>query len=102
MAVTHVVAVRNGMCDFVIDQLDEGTPPGKLVFRTAGDVAVATLPFSATAFGAASNGTATAAAITSDTNAAGGTIAKATLENAAGTAKLNCSVTQTGSGGISN
>lgn len=99
MAVTHPTAVRTGIANHVVDQLDEGTPPGNLVFRTSGDVEVATLPFSATAFGAAANGVATAAAITSDTNATGGTIAKATLENAAGTAKINCSVTATGGGG---
>ena len=87
------------MADFVVDQLDEGTPPGNLVFRTSGDVEVATLPFSATAFGDAAAGTATAAAITSDLSATGGTIAKATLENAAGTTKITCSVTATGGGG---
>lgn len=53
MAVTHPTAVRNGIADFVVDQLDEGTPPGKLIFRTAGDVPVATLTFSNPAFGAA-------------------------------------------------
>ncbi len=99
MSVTHPTAVRTGIADFVVDQLDEGTPPGNLVFRTAGDVEVATLPFSATAFGAAVAGVATANAITSDASATGGTIAKATLENAAGTAKINCSVTATGGGG---
>lgn len=100
MAVTHPTAVRQGICNFVVDQLDEGTPPGNLVFRTAGDAEVATLPFSANAFGAANgSAVATANAITSDTSATGGTIAKATLENAAGTAKINCSVTATGGGG---
>lgn len=99
MAVTHPTAVRNGMCDFVVDQCDEGTPPGKLVMQTSGAVTVATLTFSNTAFGSASGGTATAAAITSDTNAVGGTIAKAELRNAAATAKVLCSVTATGGGG---
>lgn len=99
MAVTHPTTVRNGIADFVVDQLDEGTPPGNLVFRTSGNVEVATLPFSNTAFGSASSGTATANGITDDTSATGGTIAKATLENAAGTAKVNCSVTASGGGG---
>ncbi len=99
MSVSHPTAVRTGIADFVVDQLDEGSPPGNLVFRTSGDVEVATLPFSATAFGAAVAGVATANAITSDASATGGTIAKATLENAAGTAKINCSVTATGGGG---
>lgn len=99
MAVTHPTAVRTGVADFVVDQLDEGTPPGNLVMQTAGSAEVATLPFSNPAFGAASNAVATAGAITSDTNATGGTIAKAELQNAAGTAKILCSVTATGGGG---
>jgi len=99
MAVTHPTAVRDGMCNFVVDQLDEGTPPGTLVFQTSGDVEVATLTFSNPAFGASSSGTATAGAITSDSSATGGTIAKARLKNAAGTDKIICSVTATGGGG---
>ena len=99
MAVTHPTAVRNGIADFVVDQLDEGTPPGLLVFQTSGDVTVATLTFSNPAYGAASSGTATAGAITSDTNAVGGTMAKARQRNAAGTDKIICSVTATGGGG---
>jgi hypothetical protein len=39
------------------------------------------------------------AAIVSDTSAVGGTVAKAELRNAAGTAKILCSVTATGGGG---
>ena len=34
MAVTHPTAVRDGICNFVVDQIDEGTPPGTLVFQT--------------------------------------------------------------------
>lgn len=98
-AVTHPTAVRDGVCNFVVDQLDEGTPPGTLVFQTSGDVEVATLTFSNTAFGASSSGTATAAAITADSSATGGTIAKARLKNQAGTDKIICSVTATGGGG---
>lgn len=99
MAVTHPTAVRTGVADFVVDQIDEGTPPGYLEFQTSGNSEVATLPFSATAFGAAAAGVATANAITSDTSATGGTIAKARLKNAAGTDKILCSVTATGGGG---
>lgn len=99
MAVTHPTAVRTGVANFVVDQLDEGTPPGTLEFQTSGDVEVATLTFATTAFGAASSGVATAATITSDTNATGGTIAKARMKNAAGTDKIICSVTATGGGG---
>lgn len=99
MAVTHPTAVRDGITNFVVDQLDEGTPPGTLVYQTSGDVEVATLTFSNPAFGASSSGTATAGAITADASATGGTIAKARLKNAAGTDKIICSVTATGGGG---
>src|SRR5215204_3030852 len=99
MAVTHPTAVRNSIADAVVDQLDEGTPPGKLIMQTSGGTTVATLTFPNPAFGAASGGTATAGAIVSDSSAAGGTIAKAELRNAAGTAKVLCSVTATGGGG---
>jgi hypothetical protein len=99
MAVTHPTAVRTGIADFVVDQLDEGVPPGLLVMQTAASATVATLTFSNPAFGAAAAGVATAGAITSDTNAVGGTITKAELRNAAATAKILCSVTATGGGG---
>jgi hypothetical protein len=101
VSVTHPTAVRNGIADFVVDQLDVAGA-GKLVFQTAGAVAVATLPFGATAFGNAGAtvaGRADANAITSDTNAVGGTIAKAELQNTGGTPKVLCSVTATGGGG---
>jgi hypothetical protein len=93
------VGIADGMCNFVVDQLDEGTPPGTLVFQTSGDVEVATLTFSNPAFGASSGGTATAGAITADSSATGGTIAKARWKNQAGTDKIICSVTATGGGG---
>ena len=99
MSVTHAMVVRTGIADHVVDQLDEGTPPGYLSFQTSADVEVARLPFSTTAFGAAASAIATANAITSDTNADGGTIAKAKFFNAAGTEKVACSVTATGGGG---
>lgn len=100
MAVTHPLAVRQGIADFVVDQLDVGSPPGKLVFQTSGGTAVATLTFSNPAFGSA-DGSAicTASAITSDTAAAGGTTTKAELRTGAATAKVLCSVTNTGGGG---
>lgn len=98
-AVTHPTAVRTGMADFVVDQIDEGSPPGSLVFQTSGDAEVATCPFGNPAFGAASSGTATANALTADSSATGGTIAKARFKNAAGTDKVICSVTATGGGG---
>jgi hypothetical protein len=99
MAVTHPTAVRTALADFIVDQLDTNTPPGKIIMQTAGSVTVATLTFANPAFGAASAGTATANAIVADTNAVGGTIAKAELRQGAGTPIVLCSVTATGGGG---
>ncbi len=101
MAVTHSTAARNAATDAVTNLLG-GT--AKLVFRLSGTVgspgtAVATLSMSATAFGAASSGTATANAITSDTNATGNAspVATATLQTGAGTVVIHCAVAASGS-----
>lgn len=69
------IASRNAMLDAFLDLIDGGTTDatGDLVIRDASDIAVATLNFSNPAFPAASAGSATANAIASDTNAAGGT-----------------------------
>jgi hypothetical protein len=100
MATTHPLAVRQGIANFVVDQLDEGTPPGTLVFQTSGDVEVATLTLANPAYGAADgSAVATAGTITPDSDATGGTIAKARQKNNAGTDKIICSVTSTGGGG---
>ena len=97
MAVTHSTLARDTATDAVTALI--GTS-GNLKFRLSGTVsapgtAVATLPLSATAFGASSSGTATANAITSDTNAAGNAslVATATLETSAGTVVIHCAVT---------
>jgi hypothetical protein len=102
MAVTHSTAARNAATDAVTALLG-GT--AKLVFRispstvAAPGTAVATLSMSATAFGAASSGTATANAITSDTNATGNAspVAFATLQTGAGTVVIHCAVAASGS-----
>jgi hypothetical protein len=73
---TLTTNARNGACNGIVDLIDAGAGAGTLVFETSGDVAVATLTFSDPAFGNAATGVATASAITSDTNAAGGTIAQ--------------------------
>jgi hypothetical protein len=101
VSVTHPEATRMAIADFVVDRLDLNTPPAKLILQTAGGATVATLTFSNPAFGAAASGTcaATAAAITADTNAVGGTIAKAELRQGGGTPIILCSVTNTSSGG---
>lgn len=96
MAVTHPAAVRSVIADAVTATIGAS---GKLVFLTAASAVAATLPFSATAFGAAASGVSTANAITSDTNAAGGTITKAELQTSGSVAKVLCSVTSTGGGG---
>src|SRR4029077_3870165 len=99
MAVTHGATIRTGIADYDVDQIDLNTPPEKLVFQTSGGTTVATLTFSNPAFGAASGGVATASAITADSSAVGGTVAKAELRQGGGTAIVLCSVTATGGGG---
>ena len=44
MAVTHETAARNGIADYIVDQLDSGT----LEIQTSGDVEVASPTFGAT------------------------------------------------------
>ena len=99
MPVTHPQAVRTGIADHVVDQLDNNLPPGKLVMQTSGGVTVATLTLSNPAFAAASAGTANANAITPDNNAVGGNISKAELRQGNATPIILCSVTATGGGG---
>lgn len=98
---THSTAARNAATDAVTALI--GTS-GNLCFRTSGTIGspgsiAATLPLSATAFGASSSGTATANAITSDTNAAGNAspVATATLQTSAGTIVIHMSVAASGS-----
>ena len=70
--------IRSAMIDALVDAIDGGASAGTIEFRTGSAPAnttdadtgtlLATLTFSDPAFGAASNGVATASAITSDTN----------------------------------
>lgn len=76
MSVSHPSGIRTIIANAVVDSIDDGAGAGFLVFNTSGDVEVATLAFSDPAFGAASGPTATASAITSDSSATGGTVAK--------------------------
>lgn len=101
MAVTHSTAFRNTVADAHTTAL--GTSP-KLKFRLSGTVgapgtAAATLTLSATPFGAASGGTATANSITSDISATGNAsaVATATLETSGGTVVSHCAVAASGS-----
>lgn len=99
MAVTHPVTVRNTLAAAVGDSIDVGGA-GSLIFQTAGDVEVATLTFSATAFGAPAAGVITAAAITDDATATGGITTKFIIENgAAAAAGFAGSVTISAGGG---
>jgi hypothetical protein len=97
MAVTHPTAVRTGIADYVCTT--QVGSSAKVVIQTSGGSTVATLPMAATSFGAASSGVATAGAITSDTNAAGGTAAKGEIQTSGSVAKILFSVTATGGGG---
>ncbi len=98
MSVTHPVATRNDLANLIVDKLDVGTtnPSGRLLLNTSGDVEVATLPFSATAFGAAAAGVATANAITDDSSATGGTTTKGQLIDRDETVIVECSVGTSG------
>jgi hypothetical protein len=76
----------------------------KLVFRVGGTIgapgtAAATLIFSTPAFGASSSGTATAGAITSDTNATGNAspVSTASLQTSGDVLHIYCGVAASGS-----
>ncbi len=70
MAITLTTLARNAACNAIVDLIDAGGGAGYIEIWTAAFATkLATLPFSATAFGAASTGVATANAITSDTTA---------------------------------
>lgn len=101
MAVTHSTAARNAATDAVTALIGAS---GNLCFRLTGTVGspgaiAATLALSATAFGASSSGTATANAITTNTNVAGNAspVATATLQTSGGTVVIHCAVAASGS-----
>lgn len=101
MAVTHSTAAQNAATNAVTALIGAS---GNLVFRTSGTVGspgtvVATCPLSATAFGAAASGIATANAITTDTNTVGNAspVATATLQTSAGVVVIHCQVAASGS-----
>ena len=100
MAVTHPTDVRNDISDLVVDKIDAGGA-GTIQFQdgSQSDSDIATLTFSATAFGGAANGIATAAAITDDTDCNAGTVSKFTVFSGAGDSCFTGSVTATGGGG---
>ena len=92
MAYRLATATRNAAANAIADLIDTGGGAGKILIRTGaqptnvGDAdsgtLLATLTFSATAFGAASTGVVTAATITSDTSVdASGTAGHARLKD---------------------
>lgn len=97
MAVTHSTTARAAATDAVTALLGTNA---RLKFHITGSTVaapsttVANLALSAGANGGFSTGgaTATAGAITSDTNAAGGTVAFASLQTSGGTAHIHCAV----------
>ena len=96
MSLTHETTERNGLADYVVDQLNSGN----FVFMTTAEaVEVATLPLAATAFGEAASGTATAGTITDDSSATGGTIATFKMETSGNARIFGGSVSATGNGG---
>lgn len=98
---TLTTASRNAACDAVVDLVDAGTtnPNGQLIFRTSGDVEVATLNMSNPAYGNAASGVATANSISDDTSATGGTTTKATIEDRNNTEVMELTVTAVSGGG---
>jgi hypothetical protein len=100
MAVTHPTDVRDGIANYVVDLIDAGGA-GTIVFQdgSQNDSDIATLTFSATAFGAATGGIATAATITDDTDCNAGTVSKFTVFSGTGDSCFTGTVTATGAGG---
>lgn len=81
MALTHSAAIRNAVCNLVVDALDAGAGAGYLELQDADGVEVATLGFGDPAFGAASagsldDGVAQANTMTPDSSATGGNATK--------------------------
>lgn len=100
MAFTLTTATRNAAVNAVVDLLDGGTGAGNVVFMTAsGGSTLATCALSATAFGAASDGSAAIDTVTDDTNASAGTCTYASFQDGDGTEHFSCSVTASGGGG---
>lgn len=97
----------NSACNAIVDMIDAGGAAGNFIFYdgtipTTADtalgaqVALSTMTFSATAFGAANNGTATAAAITGSTAGVAGTATWARWYQSDGGTVLDCTVGTSG------
>lgn len=103
MAVTHPASARNAATDAVTALVGSSAT---LKLHASGSTvgtpgaALATLPLTTpTPFGAASNGVATAAAITPDTNTGAGTVAFGSIQTSGGSAIIHFSVSAPAGGG---
>lgn len=110
MAIKLTNAAKSAAADAVVDSIDAGAGAGTLEIRTGAQptnaddadsgTLLATLTFSDPAFGAASNGVATASAITQDSSAdATGTAGYFVVKTSTGTKIFTGSVTASGGGG---
>jgi hypothetical protein len=96
MATTLSTAARNAACNGVVDLLDGGD----IQIRDASNNVLATVDFSATAFGAANTGVATAADLPlAFTGTGDGTATNFLARNSTGDTILSGTVTATGDGG---
>lgn len=75
MSVTHHATIRNTLANAILTAIDQDAGAGALIFMTSGDVEVATLPLSDPA-GSVTGAVLTFSAITDDSSATGGTVAK--------------------------
>ncbi len=100
MSLIHVAAVRNTLADAILTAILAGAADanGDLVFMTSGDVEVATLGLSVTP-GVVSGAVLTYNAISDDTNATGGTIAKFKIQDRDNVEVYQGTVTVTSGGG---
>lgn len=102
MSFTHASGTRDNIATQVQTDIEVGASASQLVLRTTGAVAVATLPMSDPTVGSVSGGVLTFTTPIQDTNAAGGTTDRYTIENGNASAVLTGdagSVTGTGGGG---
>jgi len=98
MAVTHPTAIRNDIADLIVGKIDAGGA-GSIEFQTSASGVIATLAFSATAFGNAASGIATAAGIADDDDCEPGTVSKFVVKSGAGTTIFEGSVVASGGSG---
>lgn len=101
MATTHSTPARNAVAAAVMGLLNQGSAnaAGIMRFRTSGDAVVAACNLSNPAAAAPSNGVAGFNPISNDTNAVGGSVAKATVEDRDRNIVLTLSDIRTTSGG---